>query len=188
MTPARYLSLIGILPLALGISLAPSPPVRVAVLTIALNNLANQPPNPDLPNRLRVLGDALRQRLATGCGYQVVPVDSAAEAAAELGAGYLYAHPDVAVHLVGPSEADWVIIPRLNRASPWVTDLQAQVVRVRDTLVISNRIVELKGIELTPELAAKLAERGGAWMADQVSQAIEHAAGGRSSGARRCPA
>jgi uncharacterized ferritin-like protein (DUF455 family) len=62
------------------------------------------------------------------------------------------------------------------------------VVRVRDTVVVSNRIVELKGIELTPELAAKLAERGGAWMADQVSQAIEHAARGPTQGPRRCPA
>jgi hypothetical protein len=43
-----------------------------------------------------------------------------------------------------------------------------------------------KGIELTPELGATLAERGGAWMADQVSQALEHAAGGAAAEARRC--
>jgi hypothetical protein len=188
LTPARCLALIGLLPLTLGITPAPSRPVRVAVLAIALNNLANQPTNPDLPARLRLLGGALRERLASGCGYELVRVDSVAEASAEIGEGYLYAHPDVAVRLVGPARADWVIIPRLNRASPWVTDLQAEVVRVRDTVVVSNRIVELKGIELTPELAAKLAERGGAWMADQVSQAIEHATSGQVQGPRRCPA
>jgi hypothetical protein len=186
--PARCLSFIGLLPLVLGIAPSPSPPVRVAVLAIALNNLANQPTNPDLPARLQLLGGALRERLGSGCGYELVQVDSMAEASAEVGAGYLYAHPDVAVHLVAPAQVDWVVIPRLNRASPWVTDLQAEVVRVRDTVVVSNRIVELKGIELTPELAAKLAERGGAWMADQVSQAIEHAANGRVQGPRRCPA
>jgi uncharacterized protein DUF2380 len=188
LTPTRCLSFIALLPLALGITTAPSPPVRVAVLAIALNNLANQPPNPDLPARLRLLGGALRERLAGGCGYELVRVDSAAEASAEMGAGYLYAHPDVAVRLVAPTQADWVIIPRLNRASPWVTDLQAEVVRVRDTVVVSNRIVELKGLELTSELATKLAERGGAWMADQVSQAIEYAATGQAQGPRRCPA
>jgi hypothetical protein len=37
-------------------------------------------------------------------------------------------------------------------------------------------------------LAAKLVDRGGAWMADQVSQAIEHAAGGSHPAPRRCPA
>jgi hypothetical protein len=65
-----------------------------------------------------------------------------------------------------------------------VTDLQANVVRVRDTLLVSNRIVEVKGIELSPELAAQLVERGAAWMADQLSQAIEHAAGAPG---RPCP-
>jgi hypothetical protein len=61
-------------------------------------------------------------------------------------------------------------------------------VRVRDTTVVSNRIVEVKGIEMQPDLAAKLVDRGAAWMADQVSQAIEHAAGPESSPKRRCPA
>ncbi len=186
--PMRYLFLLSLLPLTVGLVPAPSPPTRVAVLSIALNDLANQPTNPELPTRLELLAAALRERLGTNCGYQLVPVDSGAEAAAEIAAGYLYQHPDVAVGLVARTHADWVVIPRLNRASPWVTDLQAQVVRVRDTVLVSNRIVELKGIELTPELAAKLAERGGAWMADQVSQAIEHAGGVSDSGSRRCPA
>lgn len=188
MIPTRCLSLIGLLTPALGLTPTPSPPVRVAVLSNALNNLANQPTNPELSARLRLLGKALGERLTSSCGYEVVRVDSAVEASTELAAGYLYAHPDVAVRLVAPSAADWVIIPRVNRASPWVTDLQAHVVRVRDTVLVSNRIVELKGIELTPELAAKLAERGGAWMADQVSQAIEHATSGPAPGPRRCPA
>jgi hypothetical protein len=133
LTLARCLSLIVLLPLALRMTPAPSPTARVAVLAIALNNLANQPTNPDLPARLQLPAGALRERLASGRGYQLAHVDSAAEASAEIGAGYLYAHPDVAVRLVAPTEADWVIIPRVNRASPWVTDLQAEVVRVRDT-------------------------------------------------------
>jgi hypothetical protein len=118
LTLARGLSFIALLPLAMGTTPAPPPPVRVAVLAIALNDLANQPANPDLPARLRLLGGALREHLATGCGYELVRVDSAAAASAELGAGYLYAHPDVAVRLVATTKAEWVIIPRLNRASP----------------------------------------------------------------------
>jgi hypothetical protein len=181
---ARSIVLLVLLPGLFGSAPAPSPP-RVAVLSIALNNLANQPADPELAARLRLLVSALRDQLGTSCGYELVPVDSSAEDAAEIAPGYLYQHPDLAVSLVAPLRADWVVIPRLNRASPWVTDLQAQVVRVRDTTLVSNRIVELKGIELTPELGARLAERGGAWMADQVSQAIEHAASGPAP-ARRC--
>lgn len=162
-------------------------PTRVAVLSITLNDLANQPPAPELPARIRGLASALSVRLGSACGYEMVMVDAPAEGSAEIAPGYLYAHPDVAARLAGAAGADWVVVPRLNRASPWVTDLQAHVVRVRDAVPVSNRIVEVKGIELTPELAARLAERGGAWMADQVSQAIEVASGKAGPSARRCP-
>jgi hypothetical protein len=61
------------------------------------------------------------------------------------------------------------------------------MVRVSDTALISNRIVELKGLELTPELEARLTERGAAWMADQLAQAIEYAQRPTKPIVRRCP-
>jgi hypothetical protein len=175
---------------AAGSSAPLKPPVgpRVAVFPIALNDLSNQPASPELAGRMQSLAAALGARLATACGYQVVPADSLAQAPAETAPGYLYGHPDIAVGLAASAHAEWIVIPRLNRASPWVTDLQAHVVRTRDTTLVSNRIVEVKGIELTPELAAKLVDRGAAWMADQVSQAIDHTSGASGSAPRRCPA
>lgn len=107
--------------------------------------------------------------------------------AAGFGPGYLYAHPEIAAGLAD-AEAEWVIIPRLTRATPWVTTLQAHVVRVRDSALVSNRIVQVNGLELSPELAAKLIDRGAAWMADQVSQAIEHSSGTAHPAPRRCRA
>jgi hypothetical protein len=177
-----------LLPLTLAIHPVSAPPARVAVVSISLNDLSNQPASPELPARLQLLAMALRDRLGGPCGYALTAVNPEAEAAAEMTTGYLYQHPEVAAGLAASAKADWVVIPRLNRASPWVTDLQAHVVRVRDSVLVSNRIVELKGLELTPELAAKLAERGEAWMADQVSQAIEHATSGSAAVARRCKA
>lgn len=182
----RRLLLAGLLPLYVIWPAPGAPPARVAVLSVALNDLANQPASPELPIRMRRLAAALRERLETGCGYGVVAIDSIAEASAEIAPGYLYAHPDVAVELAARHQAEWVVIPRLNRASPWVTDLQAHVVRVSDTTLVSNRIVEVKGVELGPELAAKLIERGAAWMADQLSQAIEHSSGDSQPAPRRC--
>jgi len=105
---------------------------------------------------MQSLATALRERLATACGYQVVPADSLAQAPAETAPGYLYSHPDIAVGLAASAHAEW--------------------------------IVEVKGIELTPELAAKLVDRGAAWMADQVAQAIDHTPGASGSAPRRCPA
>jgi hypothetical protein len=165
----------------------PSPPRRVAVFSIELNDLSNQPVTPALPSRLQSLTAALREQLTTACGYSVVPIDSVAEASAQATAGYFYAHPEVALQVTPPARADWIVIPRLNRASTWVADLQAHVVRVSDTAIVSNRIVELKGLELTPDLAARLTERGAAWMADQVSQVIEHALSNQTAVPRRCP-
>jgi len=180
----RDLLLTALVPLSL--TWPPQPPARrLALVPIALNDVSNQPVSAELPARMQLLTDALRERLTTDCGYQVVLVNSGAVTGT--GPGYLYAHPELAVGLAGPG-AEWVIIPRLNRASPWVTDLQAHVVRVRDTALVSNRIVEVKGLELSPELAVKLIERGAAWMADQLSQAIEHATGAVGPARRRCPA
>jgi hypothetical protein len=159
----------------------------VALIPIELNDVSNQPVSPELPARMQRLTVALQERLAASCGYQVIPVRSAADTTSSAGPNYLYAHPEIAVEMAG-AEAEWVIIPRLNRATPWVTDLQANVVRVRDTTLVSNRIVEVKGIELSPELATKLIERGAAWMADQLSQAIEHASGAVGPAMRPCPA
>jgi Protein of unknown function (DUF2380) len=163
------------------------PPVRVAVLPIELNDVSNQPVAPDLRERLGLLTDALSSRLSTACGYAIVRPEPS-RAPAETTPGYFYANPDVAVTHAGSAAADWVIIPRLNRVSPWVADLQAHVVRVRDTALVSNRVVEIKGLELTPELAARLVDRGAAWMADQISQSIEHASGARTAAQRRCRA
>ena len=165
-----------------------SPPSRVVVLPVDLNDVSNQPVPPELRERLGMLTEALSSRLQTACGYAVIRPSQSGDGAGDARPGYLYAHPDVAIGFARPASAEWVIIPRLNRASPWVTDLQAHVVRTRDSTVVSNRIVEVKGIELTPELGARLVDRGAAWMADQISQAIEYASARTRPAGRRCPA
>jgi hypothetical protein len=183
--PLRIALLAGLVPFWLA-SPQPRPARRITLFAVALNDVSNQAISPDLPARIKRLTGALGERLTTACGYRVTATEAIADTV-DNGPTYLYAHPELAVSRAGPA-AEWVIVPRLNRATPWVTDLQANVVRVRDTSVVSNRIVEVKGIELGPELAAKLIERGAAWMADQLSQAIEHAAGSVGPELRRCPA
>jgi hypothetical protein len=159
----------------------------VVVLAIDLNNIHKTAPDSALAGRVARLADALRARLATACGYEVVRVDPAIEATARVTDGYFYDQPDVAAGLAAGVGADWVIIPRLNRATAWVADLQAHVVRVRDSVLVSNRIVEFKGLELSPELAARLSERGSAWMADQLSRVIELSRRPAGAATRPCP-
>ncbi|MGH8245488.1 MAG: hypothetical protein ACREUU_03545, partial [Gammaproteobacteria bacterium] len=117
----------------------------------------------------------------------VVPLDSATEASAHVGVAYAYDHPEVAAHLAATVGADWVVALRLNRIGTWLAELQATVVRVKDSAVVSNRAVSLRGFGMGLDLTARLAERGAASMADQVAQAIDWAAAARAPLARRCP-
>jgi hypothetical protein len=177
-------------PLALLALLAASPSAperpKLVVLDIDLNNYHKTAPDSTLAGRITLLGEAMRTRLVSACGYEVQRINPAEEAAAHVTEGYFYEHPDVAVRLAQRAGAEWVVIPRLNRASAWIASLQAHVVRVSDTVIVSNRIVELKGLELTPELAAHLTDRGAAWMADQLSQVIELARKPAGPVLRRC--
>ena len=182
----RGLLLAALAPLTLALPRGDAPPRRITLFPITLNDVSLQPVSPELRGRMQRMTVALRERLTTACGYEVVAPDSGSDAGAGA-ANYLYAHPEVAVGLA-VARSEWVVVPRLNRASPWVTDLQANVVRVRDSTLVSNRIVEVKGIELSPELAERLIERGAAWMADQLSQAVEHSSSAADAVTRRCPA
>ena len=163
-----------------------APVPRVAVLAVALNNLSSLPDDP--PARVGALGAALRARLSGECGYDVVALDTLAEARGQAGPTYYYDHPDAGARLARDAGAEWALIPRLSRASPWVTDLQLHVVRASDGAIVSNRAVELKGFGMSDDLTARLTQRGAAWMADQVTQAIEWATTSRAGAPRRCPA
>jgi len=169
-----------------GTNVPPAPAPRVTVLSVALNNLSNLPDDP--PARVAALGDALRARLAGECGYAVLPADSLDEALGHAGRYYYYDHPDDAAKLARDAGAEWVLIPRLNRASPWVTDLQLHVVRASDGTIVSNRAVELKGFGMRDDLTEKLTVRGAAWMADQIDQAIARSLSPDVTPARRCKA
>ena len=112
----------------LGGSTRTAEPPKVVVLAIDLNNLHKTAPDSALAGRIARLADAVRARLATACGYQVVLLDPRTEATAHLTEGYFCDHPDVAAGLALGVDADWVIVPRLNRATAWAADLQAHVV------------------------------------------------------------
>ena len=179
------LALLGVAPLDASREAARSGP-RVTVLAVALNNLSTMPDDP--PARVAALGAALGTRLAGECGYDVVPADSLDEARGRASQGYYYDHPDAAARLARAVGAEWVLVPRLNRASPWVTDLQLHVVRASDGAIVSNRAVELKGFGMNDDLTARLTLRGAAWMADQVDQAIAWSVAPGAPPARRCRA
>lgn len=160
------------------------PRPRFAVVPISLNNVSNQPENPADGPALVLLEQEIGGRLGT-CGYELVPPDSITRPAPDAPRGYLFDHPDVAVSAV--RSADWVLVGRLNRVSPWVAELEVRVVSVPLRRPVSTRIVELKGLGMDPQLTSRLANRGAAWLVDQVLQAIARF-DGDGGPARPCPA
>jgi hypothetical protein len=94
------------------------PPLKVAVLSIELNNLHKTAPDSSLAGRIQGVEAALVARLATTCGYHIVPIDSTAQAAAQLGQGYLYDRPDVAAGLAAAAGADLGSSSRVSTGPP----------------------------------------------------------------------
>jgi hypothetical protein len=159
------------------------------VFAVAPTTLANFSPNPhDAVDTaaIVVLTREAKARLAA-CGYSVIQTDSTPLTADE-GSSYLFEHADVAAAWGAAHHADWVLVGRLNRFGTWEADWEMQVVSVPDHRLLNTRVVELKGFGLDSGLTARLANRGAAWLMDQVTQSIALGAPGATGNARPCRA
>jgi hypothetical protein len=92
------------------------------------------------------------------CGFSVIHTDSTPVMPGE-GPSYLFEHADVAAAWGAAHHADW----------------EMQVVSVAERRLVNTRVVELKGFGLDSGLTAHLANRGAAWLMDQVTQSVVHA-------------
>jgi hypothetical protein len=147
-----------------------------AVAPTSLNNLS---PNPDTRADMAVIPVLTREAAArlSSCGYQVVGPESAPPNTPD----YLFEHGDVAASWGAEHHADWVLVGRLNRIGRWEADWEVQVVSVSQQRVIDTRVVELKGFGTDSALTARLANRGAAWLMDQVTQSVAHATASASN-------
>jgi hypothetical protein len=157
------------------------------VFPIALNNLSNTAESPVDGPALMLLTHELQSRLAE-CGYAVSPIDSAPPPLSDWPRGYYFDHPDLAAAWAAPRRPDWVLVGRLNRVSPWVADLEVRVVSGPDNRLLATRIVELKGFGMNPDLTSRLANRGAAWIVDQILQTLAKTASDATNAVRPCPA
>lgn len=152
----------------LGLSAQREGPV-FAVAPTGLNNLS---PNPDTRGDMAVIPVMTREAAdrLTACGYSVVGPETAPN-----NSDYLFEHGDVAASWGAEHHADWVLVGRLNRIGRWEADWEVQVVSVPQQRVIDTRVIELKGFGTDSALTARLANRGAAWLMDQVTQSVAHA-------------
>jgi hypothetical protein len=123
---------------------APAIP-RVAVLAFDLENLTPVGATAAELAATAAAGPALRRSLAADCGYVVVLVDSASQAQANAGVGYLFDHPAESARLASAVGADWVVVGRLAVASPIVSEFDVELVRVSTGALVQATTIELKG-------------------------------------------
>jgi hypothetical protein len=87
----------------------------------------------------------LEQDLAQQGGYEIVAINSDAQAAANAGLGYLYAHHDLAAKLGRQFGADWVLVGQHGKPSFLYSYLMMQLIDVKSQTLAARYAIELKG-------------------------------------------
>ena len=173
-------------PLAILAGLSPARPT-VAVAPVILHNMSALPDTREDSAAILQLTNQARARL-DGCGYPVVPGSAPSVTTEHPGDTYLWEHSDVVARWGAAQHADWVLLSRLNRIGPWVSEWEVQVVSTRLGRAVDTRSVELKGLGRDSTLTAHMSVRGAAWLIDQATQTIAHASGDTLAAGRPCHA
>jgi hypothetical protein len=165
---------------------APAKPT-IAVVPVTLNNLSPLPDTRADSAAAVTLTREARARLAT-CGYPIIADTGTPPAAAGHPPSYLFLHPDVVAEWGAAQHADWVLVSRLNRISPWAVRWEVEVVSSKQQQAVDTRQIDLNGVPRDSGLSAHMATRSAAWLIDQSLQAVAQASGDTANGGRPCHA
>lgn len=108
----------------------------------------------------------LREALVKRGGYDLVAIDPATQAEANMAFGYLFDHPEVAAELGQHAGADWIAVGRVHKPSFLFAYLKVHLVNVKTKRLAGDYVVEVKGYLKT------LTQRGTARLAEQIGQTI----------------
>lgn len=139
---------------------------RIAVLDFQLKDLTLQPGTPQELARTASVAPLLREALARKGGFELVAIDTAAQAEADVSFGYLFDHPEVAAELGTRFGADWIAIGRVHKPSFLFAYLKVHLVNARSQQLVGDYVVEVKGD------SKQLTERGAESLAKQIDQII----------------
>jgi hypothetical protein len=139
--------------------------VRVAILDFELKDLTYLPNRPEEIQRVASIKPLLTAELKKA-GLTVLPIDSAAQQALNMGEGYLFDHVDVAAQLGKNVNADYVIVGRLHKPSFLFAYLLTEIVAVKSGQLIDSLSVETKGSE--KKLTGKAIEM----LADKINEVL----------------
>ena len=145
---------------------APAVQNTIAVLDFELHDLTLTPGIAAERERTASIGPMLRQILKTEYGFELATIASDTQNAADLGAGYLFEHHDVAAELGREAASDWVVVGRVHKASFLFVYFKALIIDTRTQQPVEELVVEVKGTQ------ERLTRKGVESLAEQISAAI----------------
>lgn len=141
----RFTSTLIILAMALLSSNVGHAAQRIAVLNFELNDMTL------LPNllleqlRTASIRPLLEQVISQSGDYDIIHINTAAQAKANSSFGYLFRFNDLAAKLGEQSGADWIIVGQHGKLSFLVSYLMVHLINVKTQTPTANFVIELKG-------------------------------------------
>ncbi|MGZ8157968.1 MAG: DUF2380 domain-containing protein [Methylobacter sp.] len=118
---------------------------RIAVLDFELNDITSLPNTPAERQRTASMAPLLTKALSQIDGYEIVPVDTGMQKAANSSFGYLFRFHDLAAQLGRQLGADWIIVSQHSKPSFLFSYLWVYLIDVKKQTAIARYDIELKG-------------------------------------------
>lgn len=118
---------------------------RIAVLDFELNDITSLPRTPEELRRTASMAPLLTETLSQIGGYDIVPIDTETQKAANAGFGYLFHFHDIAARLGRQHGADWIIVSQHSKPSFLFSYLWVYLIDVKNQTSIARYDIELKG-------------------------------------------
>lgn len=118
---------------------------RIAILSFELNDMTSLPNTPQEQLRTASIRPLLEQAISQSGNYEIIHINTEAQAAANSSFGYLFRFNDLAAKLGEQFGADWIIVNQHTKPSFLFSYLMAHVINVKKKTLTASYDIELKG-------------------------------------------
>lgn len=118
---------------------------RIAILNFELNDITSLPNTQQEQQRTASIRPLLEQAISQTGDYEIIHINTEAQAAANSSFGYLFRFNDLAARLGEQFGADWIVVGQHSKPSFLVSYLKAHVINVKTHTLAASYAIELKG-------------------------------------------
>jgi hypothetical protein len=141
---------------------------RIAILNFELNDITSLPNTPEEQLRTASIRPLLEQAISQSGDYEIIHINSEAQAAANSSFGYLFRFNDLAAKLGEQFGADWIVVSQHSKPSFLFSYLIAHLINVKTQKLAASYAIELKGNH------EKVTKRGVKSLADKIQECINN--------------